>query len=763
MTTLNAIFFNASQMSNLTILLGYMAILIVLGAIISLKTTTPSSFMLGNRSFPGWLLAFSLTGTSISSMAFLAFPARGYSLDFGLISANCAAEFLGLAFAGIFFVRFLRRTPDASIYTQLNQRFGSWASIFASTSFIVYSLFRMGVIMCLVAKAIHMISGSSTGGVILLCGIIVIFYTYMAGIEGVIWTDLIQTLFLIIAGATCLYFIISLLPKGVDSGINSSATAFISNIYHPYIKQGKRSSSSSMDTLRRSSLIFGALGVTIAYFVFISGESVLSIYWKWTPVFSTGVFGLFLLMRLFKRVGALAGGIAALVGSSVTAWISFTGGKDLPFAAPFHYMLNYPLGILTIISTGFVFSFAFKRTNKEEPHIEHDETTGEEYVERVVNTEYHLIKNHALANALQPNPYYQALGVAGAVFYLLTWLEVFPVKIIPQDSKWLILGISSSLLLALTPISKNDSQNKCHSLFVLGLLGLALPLIGAILFFAHPDELFFNYFFMATIAILGAFVEWVVLGFLVSIATCAATLIASASYSSIGIPGNWLTLTSGCLGIMTLYAMSSARRSLREREKLEGIAMLSHTLSTNIPEKNSRLNRLIASTANFLENGKPGGEDYTEEWLSMKDCLQAALRQYPLEGQVRDFTEINIKSDIIIKGSNELVINCFLHLIDNPYYYIRSHKATKLRCTIDGTRREIILEDDGPGIPPRNIPYIFELFFSSGKLGPGMGLTYCRRALQLMGATIHLSSKQESSHTEFTLSFPQNEPPLDKK
>lgn len=93
-----------------------------------------------------------------------------------------------------------------------------------------------------------------------------------------------------------LYFLTQTIPNGlkgliivgilstamstVDSGINSSATVFMSNIYDPHIKQGKRSSSSSMDILRRSSLIFGAIGVLIAYFVFSSGESVLNIYWK---------------------------------------------------------------------------------------------------------------------------------------------------------------------------------------------------------------------------------------------------------------------------------------------------------------------------------------------------------------------------------------------------------------------------------------------------------------------------------------------------
>ena len=288
---------------------------------------------------------------------------------------------------------------------------------------------------------------------------------------------------------------------------------------------------------------------------------------------------------------------------------------------------------------------------------------------------------------------------------------------------------------------------------MLTLLGIALPFIGAIGFFAHPSDLFFNYFFMATIAILGAFVEWVVLGFLVSIAACIATLVVSTSYSSIGIPENWLTLTSGCLGIMTLYAMSSARRSLREREKLEGVAMLSHTIATNTQGKGSLLNRLIASTAEFLENGKLEKEEYPMEKLSMQECLQAALKQYPFQGREREAVTLNVETDFQTNGNKQLIINCFLHLIDNTAYYIQTGKATRLTCTIQGSTKEIHIEDDGPGIPARNIPYIFELFFSAGKLGPGMGLTYCRRILELMGATICFVSKPESSGAKFTLHF----------
>ena len=66
---------------------------------------------------------------------------------------------------------------------------------------------------------------------------------------------------------------------------------------------------------------------------------------------------------------------------------------------------------------------------------------------------------------------------------------------------------------------------------------------------------------------------------------------------------------------------------------------------------------------------------------------------------------------------------------------------------------KIHFEDDGPGIPARNIPYIFELFFGAGKLSAGLGLTYCRRVLKNMNASIHLTSKPDSGVTEFTISF----------
>ena len=116
----------------------------------------------------------------------------------------------------------------------------------------------------------------------------------------------------------------------------------------------------------------------------------------------------------------------------VTAWISFTAGTDLPFAAPFHYMLNSPIDLASMVIAGFCLSFFFEREKApvgDTSHVDHDKVSGEEFVDRPVNTEYHLIKQNALIRALLPNPYYGILGLVSALFYLLMLLGVFPVSL----------------------------------------------------------------------------------------------------------------------------------------------------------------------------------------------------------------------------------------------------------------------------------------------------------------------------------------------
>lgn len=205
MTTGNFDWANLPSMLNLTLLLFYLGVLVVITSLLSLRTRDPDP-MLGGRNMPWWLVGASILGADLSSVAFLLIPVIGYMMNVPLIIGSLV-EPIAAIIVSFFFVKFLRRARDASIYTLLKDRFGVEVSLCASGCFILYFALRGGPILCLVGQALHSITGADPGGIILSCGMVVILYTYMTGIEGVIWTDLVQTVLLSVAGLLALFFV----------------------------------------------------------------------------------------------------------------------------------------------------------------------------------------------------------------------------------------------------------------------------------------------------------------------------------------------------------------------------------------------------------------------------------------------------------------------------------------------------------------------------------------------------------------------------
>lgn len=66
---LAAVYLNEAQMFNVTLVLIYSAILVIVTSIISLRTNDPDP-MLAGRNMPWWLVAGSIVGTGISSILF---------------------------------------------------------------------------------------------------------------------------------------------------------------------------------------------------------------------------------------------------------------------------------------------------------------------------------------------------------------------------------------------------------------------------------------------------------------------------------------------------------------------------------------------------------------------------------------------------------------------------------------------------------------------------------------------------------------------
>jgi signal transduction histidine kinase len=93
----------------------------------------------------------------------------------------------------------------------------------------------------------------------------------------------------------------------------------------------------------------------------------------------------------------------------------------------------------------------------------------------------------------------------------------------------------------------------------------------------------------------------------------------------------------------------------------------------------------------------------------------------------------------------QLLSRVFRHLLENASRYCSRGSRVTLRSRRHEGRLEFIVEDNGPGIDPIDLPMIFEKFYRGKKAGTrgkgsGMGLAIARAILKAHGGGIEATS-----------------------
>ncbi|MBN2317404.1 MAG: sodium:solute symporter [Sedimentisphaerales bacterium] len=192
----------------------YLVGIIATGIYFSRKNTSTEEYFVGGRSFAGWVVGFSLVGTSISSITFLAFPADSFKTAWLRYLPNLMLP-VGIVIASYVYLPFFRRGKITSAYEYLEGRFGPSIRVYGAGAFIITQLVRLSMILYLLSLVLHEMLGLSPFMCILVGGTFVALYTIIGGIDAVIWTDVVQTLVLTLGSILCLGIIIHKLPGGL--------------------------------------------------------------------------------------------------------------------------------------------------------------------------------------------------------------------------------------------------------------------------------------------------------------------------------------------------------------------------------------------------------------------------------------------------------------------------------------------------------------------------------------------------------------------
>ena len=147
--------------------------------------------------------------------------------------------------------------------------------------------------------------------------------------------------------------------------------------------------------------------------------------------------------------------------------------------------------------------------------------------------------------------------------------------------------------------------------------------------------------------------------------------------------------------------------------------------------------------------------------INISSILTYMVQQSKISAKIKkikiDF--IPIKEDLYIKGSKKQIEILFSILLENAINYSPSKSVVKIITKkIEGPRIYIGIEDQGIGIPEKNIGNVFNEFFRSNnavdfhKNGTGLGLSVAREIINIHNASINVESVLEQGSC-FSVAF----------
>ena len=107
-----------------------------------------------------------------------------------------------------YFIPLYREKVKLSAYAYLEQRFGLFARFYGNFAFVVFHFFKMSMVLYLLCLAISGVTGLHILLLIGFVGAVTLVYTFVGGIEGVIWTEVIQGILLLGGGIVVLLFLL---------------------------------------------------------------------------------------------------------------------------------------------------------------------------------------------------------------------------------------------------------------------------------------------------------------------------------------------------------------------------------------------------------------------------------------------------------------------------------------------------------------------------------------------------------------------------
>ena len=218
--------------------IGYFVLLLVVAYFTS-KNSNNDSFFIGNRSSNWMLVAFGMIGTSLSGVTFVSVPGTVGSAGFQYFQV-VIGYFLGYLVVAFVLLPLYYRLNLTSIYHYLETRFGPVSYKTGALFFIVSRALGATARMYLVVNILQIfilnkmgVPFWATSFIILL---LILLYTFEGGVKTIVYTDTLQTTFMLLGLVVCIITIMGKLDLNFSTALRSLEENKLSTIFNTDVK-----------------------------------------------------------------------------------------------------------------------------------------------------------------------------------------------------------------------------------------------------------------------------------------------------------------------------------------------------------------------------------------------------------------------------------------------------------------------------------------------------------------------------------------------
>ena len=193
-----------------------------------------NAFFRGNKNSPWFVVAYGMIGASLSGGTFMSVPGGVYTDQFTYFPL-VLGYVLGYAVIAMILLPLYYRLNLTSIYTYLNMRFGPKSEKTGAAFFILSRLLGSALRMYLVVFVLYEFVFKDWGipfwvpAVIFIA--IILLYTFKGGIKTVVWTDTLQTTFLLLAAFLTAWFILRNLNISLSDLLKSASAKGYTRVF----------------------------------------------------------------------------------------------------------------------------------------------------------------------------------------------------------------------------------------------------------------------------------------------------------------------------------------------------------------------------------------------------------------------------------------------------------------------------------------------------------------------------------------------------